>query len=503
MNSFRENGQHEGISYVFVHPRGENLGGVYSLGLKLHRADPHCLSLVLRNETSGFRGLDDESGRVVRLPVSNSFQPVSIGDGIQFLLRRDCPSNLVIIPNFDHCCYEGAIDAASRLSRKGWNVRIVGFCHTDEEFYYELMQRYGAYISGFVAVSTRTQDEMIGRGIVGGKPFVKLPYPLESAPGRDARILSGSDLRVCYLGRLEEKQKRVSRLVEVCQYLSHLRVRCVLSIYGDGGCKDELIDDLRKLLSNCEGLSFVYEGLVHPDAVDQVLSAQDAILLVSEYEGYPLVIQEAMRAGVVPVVMAIPSGLNELITDGLDGYIVPQGDSHAIAVKLKELGENSSLLSRMRIAAKERAARELGVEGYVGELNAFISRVALTAKPEFRSARFEPPPEVRAASVRLAEMLVETAPKRLAVYGAGAFGRSLMQELADRGLSVRCLVDSCELLHNVPIEGVPCQSPLYLFEYGPDCIAVASLNFCGEIRERIGLIYDEKGKFCPKCIMAV
>lgn len=163
------------VKRVFVHPRREFLGGVHSLRLKLHRAVARCPYWVLRNETSCLVGLDDKTGRVVRMSVSNSFQPVSIGDGIQFLLRRDCPSNLVIIPNFDQRCYEGAIDAASRLGRKGWNVRIVGFCHTDEEFYYELMERYGAYMSGFVAVSMQTKKQMIGRGMVMSMDYVALP----------------------------------------------------------------------------------------------------------------------------------------------------------------------------------------------------------------------------------------------------------------------------------------------------------------------------------------
>lgn len=47
------------------------------------------------------------------------------------------------------------------------------------------------------------------------------------------------------------------------------------------------------------------------------------MILTSEYEGFPLVLAEAMSFGVIPVVYGSYSAVYDIISDGVDGMILP------------------------------------------------------------------------------------------------------------------------------------------------------------------------------------
>jgi glycosyltransferase involved in cell wall biosynthesis len=58
--------------------------------------------------------------------------------------------------------------------------------------------------------------------------------------------------------------------------------------------------------------------------VDEILAQAQASLLVSNWEGFPLSILEAMRAG-LPVVASSVGGVSESVRDGETGYLIPRG----------------------------------------------------------------------------------------------------------------------------------------------------------------------------------
>ena len=78
---------------------------------------------------------------------------------------------------------------------------------------------------------------------------------------------------------------------------------------------------------------------------------QSSILcLTSEYEGFGIVLIEAMLKG-LPVIAFEYVGVHDIIEDGVDGYIIPFGDVEAYADKLRSLMSSREERLRLREAA--------------------------------------------------------------------------------------------------------------------------------------------------------
>ncbi|TOG57259.1 glycosyltransferase, partial [Vibrio parahaemolyticus] len=61
------------------------------------------------------------------------------------------------------------------------------------------------------------------------------------------------------------------------------------------------------------------------DDVEELLSKSDIFLLISNWEGYPISILEAMSYG-LPVVASDVGGVRESVTHGYNGCLIPRGD---------------------------------------------------------------------------------------------------------------------------------------------------------------------------------
>jgi glycosyltransferase involved in cell wall biosynthesis len=93
----------------------------------------------------------------------------------------------------------------------------------------------------------------------------------------------------------------------------------------------------------------------HPAAA-RLLPAFDVFALPSLHEGMPLSLLEAMALG-IPVVAARVGGVPEVVTDGVDGVVVPPADDDALATALADLlldGERRRELAEAGRSTAER-----------------------------------------------------------------------------------------------------------------------------------------------------
>ncbi len=110
-------------------------------------------------------------------------------------------------------------------------------------------------------------------------------------------------------------------------------------------------------------------GPVGPEAKRQLLSSASVFALPSHTEGHPLVILEALSAG-LPIVATRVGALPETITDGVEGYLVDVGDVDALTDRLVRVLDSPSLRDEMARRARERYEREFTVERFAEGLGA-------------------------------------------------------------------------------------------------------------------------------------
>jgi N-acetyl-alpha-D-glucosaminyl L-malate synthase BshA len=89
-------------------------------------------------------------------------------------------------------------------------------------------------------------------------------------------------------------------------------------------------------------------------AVNEILGISDIYFLPSETESFGLSALEAMASS-VPVIATNTGGLPEVVADGQTGFLVPVGDTDAMAERILRLIRNPMLLNQMSLAARERA----------------------------------------------------------------------------------------------------------------------------------------------------
>lgn len=147
------------------------------------------------------------------------------------------------------------------------------------------------------------------------------------------QVSDGNRKQVIAAGRYVP-QKGFDRLIPAWQLVARKHPDWVLRIYGDGMRAElqQLIDSLG-ITSSC-----ILEPTV-PNIVEKYCESS-VFVLSSRFEGFGMVIIEAMACGVPPVSFTCPCGPRDIIDDGKDGLLVEDGNIEELAEKICYLIEN-------------------------------------------------------------------------------------------------------------------------------------------------------------------
>lgn len=145
-------------------------------------------------------------------------------------------------------------------------------------------------------------------------------------------------------------QKRIDLLVKVWEKLHTDYPDWHIKVLGGGEYGSPYEQNLRKMVAE-GGMenSFLMPGAV-PDVTEE-LKKSSILCLTSEYEGFGIVLIEAMLNG-VPVMAFHYVGVDDIIDSGSDGYVVPFGDIDAYVQKLRLMIESEE--ERMRLSENAR-----------------------------------------------------------------------------------------------------------------------------------------------------
>jgi glycosyltransferase involved in cell wall biosynthesis len=121
--------------------------------------------------------------------------------------------------------------------------------------------------------------------------------------------------------------------------------------------------EAKAILARTDQSQITVLGTVPNPQLRQHYSQASVFVLPSIEEGLAMVIGEAMACG-CPVIASTNTGASELITDGLDGFIVPIRSPEVIADRFQQLADQPELRMQMGQAALERVQRIGGWDAY-------------------------------------------------------------------------------------------------------------------------------------------
>jgi len=173
--------------------------------------------------------------------------------------------------------------------------------------------------------------------------------------------------RVIAVGRLDY-QKGFDRLLDAWALIPvELRKFWRLDIFGQGEWEEKLKQQIVSL-----GISESAAVNKPTDKIFDEYAASDFLVMTSHYEGFPMVMIEAMACGVPTVCFDFLCGPRDIIANGINGIIVPEGDLQALATAMQQLMEHPEQLAHLSEQAK-RISEEFSQEVIMKRWDLFMN----------------------------------------------------------------------------------------------------------------------------------
>ncbi|QCX26633.1 stealth conserved region 3 domain-containing protein [Nocardioides jishulii] len=209
-----------------------------------------------------------------------------------------------------------------------------------------------------VASLTGSMNDWLAAQLRGAAPdMVVMPNPLPpEAPPR----ASLTEKVFVAAGRLSV-EKRFEQMIDAFALVADDLPGWRLRIWGEGPRREFLEGSARR-----RGLADSVELPGSTDDMPGEWARSSVALLTSRAEGFGLVLQEAMAAGVPVVSYDVPAGPREIVTHGVDGFLVPPESREGLAAAMRRLATDDDLRRGMgaaaRLAAQQWSADALAEE---------------------------------------------------------------------------------------------------------------------------------------------
>jgi glycosyltransferase involved in cell wall biosynthesis len=252
---------------------------------------------------------------------------------------------------------------------------LVSTRHNDDRFFLNPFVGIAHYVISsqqdlIIAISDHIARFTVSRGVRyparvrrvyhGLEPTVTQALEREGQRIRSELGVAQSEFLVGNVGRLA-LQKGQRHLIAAMPLLLERVPQAHLVIAGGG----ELEEYLRELADSFDVASRVHVLGARKD-VPALMHAIDVFAMPSIWEGFGIVLLEAMAAG-RPIVASRVATIPEVVVDGETGLLVAPADPLALAESLAQLAADPALAQRLGEAGRERLRREFSIEKMVGD----------------------------------------------------------------------------------------------------------------------------------------
>lgn len=281
--------------------------------------------------------IDDEWCKdVVRLELSNRnnlFYTIKT-------LKEEIDQNSIIIAND---VPELRMCALFRLKNP-----LVYIIHGDFETYYKHCEIFQDYMDTIIGYSRHIIFKLRKRLRKENTHKIRLiyyPVPILSPTSKDQLVL-----KLIFVGSLI-RRKGVDLLPEIIAQIEKANIRYQFTIAGSG----ELDSLLQENLSSNKNVFLI--GQKSNEEIIELFQENDALLFPTRSEGLPNVLVESMKAGCIPIVSDIESGIPDVVTHKENGYLIKPDDIVGFVDAVLLLHGNLGLRHKLKINAIKAANR--------------------------------------------------------------------------------------------------------------------------------------------------
>jgi glycosyltransferase involved in cell wall biosynthesis len=217
--------------------------------------------------------------------------------------------------------------------------------------------------------STVARLSFLAKGVAPEKVHV-IPYGVRLDKFTPTERPPSDSFEVIFAGQISLR-KGIPYLLDAFARLRHPRKRLTMA--------GSVHDDVRGLLTALPTENVTFTGPLPQTELAARMSRSHVLALASVEEGLALVQGQAMACG-CPVISTTATGAEDLFSDGVEGFIVPDRDAGAIAVRLQQLADDPMLRGRMSAASLGRVKTLGGWDDYGDKWDTLLH--SLTGQPK-------------------------------------------------------------------------------------------------------------------------
>ena len=231
----------------------------------------------------------------------------------------------------------------SRFSYHSYSIKTTSLILDYIKSYFE--KRFIRNINSLDSFVVLTEEEKTFWPEINNIEVIHNPLTINPVTKSDC-----NNKKVIAVGRYAH-QKGFDMLIEAWKIVADLHPEWVLTIYGEGD--DET---LKRLIDKYN----LHNSCLLKPAIQEIVNKyceSSIFVLSSRYEGFGLVITEAMACGVPPIAFDCPCGPKDIINNFKDGILVKSEDINELADKICFLIENENIRKEMGIKARKSSER--------------------------------------------------------------------------------------------------------------------------------------------------
>lgn len=222
--------------------------------------------------------------------------------------------------------------------------------HNDNKKYINSLVSSCKNMDYFVPVSKELAE--FYKAYLGKKVFY-IPNCLDKIPNKLSKLDSKNLVSV---GRLS-KEKGFDDLLRLFKKISSKHSDWKLNIIGDGMERNDLLELANELKL---GDKVVFHGYQNKEYINEILLDSSIYIMTSHTESFGLVLIEAMSFGIPALAYTSAQGANEIIDDGVNGYLIKDRNEEEMLDKINSLIDDEKLRKKLGKEARSKSKEYSG-----------------------------------------------------------------------------------------------------------------------------------------------